>query len=82
MTNSNTPNPESSDKGIDKIAEHVAEVTNGVLKAMDTEDRQPKTENLDDELEKTEKLQAERRAILEAEYEQNKQRLTKRWKRY
>ncbi len=82
MPNSNTPNPESSDKGIDKIAEHIAEVTNGVLKGMDTENRQPKTENLDDELEKAEKLKAERRAILEAEYEQNKQRLIKRWKRY
>jgi patatin-like phospholipase/acyl hydrolase len=82
MTNSNTPNPESSDKGIDKIAEHIAEVTNGVLKAMNTEDCQPKTENLDDELEKANKLQAERKEILEVEYEQNKQRLIKRWKRY
>lgn len=82
MTNSNTPNSESSDKGIDKIAEHIAEATNGVLKAMDQENCQPETENLDDELEKAEKLQAERRAILEAEYEQNKQRIIKRWKRY
>jgi patatin-like phospholipase/acyl hydrolase len=82
MTNSNTPNPESSDKGIDKIAKHIAEVTNGVLKAMDTEDCQPDTENLDDEREKAKNLQAERRAILEVEYEQNNQRLIKRWKRY
>lgn len=82
MTNSNTPNPESSDKGIDKIAKHIAEVTNGVLKAMDTEDCQPETENLDNEIEKAKKLQAERKAILEAEYEQKKQRLIERWKRY
>lgn len=82
MTNSNTPNPESSDKGIDKIAEHIAEVSDGVLKAMNTEDCQTETENLDNELEKAEKVQAKRRAILEAEYEQNKQRLIKRWKRY
>lgn len=82
MTNSNTPNPESSDKGIDKVAKHIAEVTNGVLKAMDTEDCQPETENLDEEIEKAERLQAERRLILEVEYEQNKQILIKRWKRY
>lgn len=82
MTNSNTPNPESSDKGIDKIAKHIAEVTNGVLKAMDTADCQPETENLDNEIEKAKKLQAERKAILEAEYEQKKQRLIERWKRY
>ena len=69
MTNSNTPNPESSDKGIDNLAKHIAGVTNGVLKAMDTEDCQPESEKLNDEIEKAEKFQAERRAILEAEYE-------------
>ena len=82
MTNSNTPNPESSGKGIDNLAKHIAGLTNDVLKAMDTEGCQSEFEKLDEELEKAEKLQAERRAILEAEYEQNKQRLIKRWKRY
>jgi hypothetical protein len=82
MTNSNTPNPENSDKGIDNLAKHIARLTNDVLKAMDTEGCQPDAEKLDNELEKAEKLQAERRAILEDEYEQNKQRLSRRWKRY
>ena len=82
MTNSNTPNPESSEQGIDNLAKHIAGVTNRVLKAMDTEDYQTEMGNLDDELEKAEKFQAERQANLEAEYEQNKQRLINRWKRY
>ena len=56
MTNSNTPNPESSDKGIDNLAKHIAGVTNGVLKAMDTEDCQPESEKLNDEIEKAVEL--------------------------
>ena len=82
MTNSNTPNLESSNKGTDHLAKHIAKLTNDVLKAMDTGGCQPDAEQLDNELEKAEKLQAERKAILEDEHEQNKQRLSRRWKRY
>ena len=84
MASSQPPDSEQLKHDIDEATRHVSRVMSRMLKIIDSELRQSgiNPEDFDIGLKQAEQEQAKRRAKLDSEHEQSKQKLLKKWKRY